>query len=201
MCHPGTRLACTLAALALLASLAGCSQAPLTAPPAPDAPSTRVEPPPPPSLLGLDTLVTSVLNWKVVSSVLVPGGVDQTVTGDRYSLHFAKGSLAQSVTVTIQDYDPNVLDVQFGPHGTQFATPVELSIDFSNTACDPRRNYGEAREPVLWYWNESKSRWEEVPGTTDWVHLRHVVELQHFSRYVLGGKAGWKHEPRTENDD
>jgi hypothetical protein len=33
------------------------------------------------------------------------------------------------------------------------------------------------------------------------VHLRYVVPLQHFSRYVLGGKAGWKQSPRTEGDD
>ena len=206
-------LAGTVVALALCSVLAGCSAAPLTAPPA----TSRIAPPgtiapAPPSRLSLpsgltgtstplDSTATSI-NWQLVNSVPVPAGVDMVVTGSHYALRFAKGSLARLETITIKEYDPAVLDVQFGPHGTRFATPVMLSIDFAGTKSDPGSAYADQSEPVLWYLNETTNTWEEVPGgTTDWVHLRYIVPLEHFSRYVLGGKAGWKHTPSTESDN
>ncbi len=203
----------TFVVLAMLSVLPGCSTAPLTAPPATPtiAPPGLVAPAPPSrlsvpnGLLGTTTLLDSTvaaLNWQLVKSVPVPAGVDTVVTGSHYALRFSKGSLDKLQIITIQEYDPGVLDVKFGPHGTRFGTPVMLSIDFAGTKSDPRTGYADASEPVLWYLNEITNHWEEVPGgTTDWVHLKYIVPLEHFSRYVLGGKAGWKHTPSTESDD
>lgn len=200
-----------LGTLAILLVLPGCSKRQLTETPAPNlsAPGAVVPAPPsrlsaPGGLVGgatpLDSTASTVL-WQVVNTVLVQPGVDTVVSGGRYSLRFSKGSLAKSEVITIKDYDSDVLDVQFGPHGTYFGTPVELSIDFSNTRCDPRKGYTETEAPVLYWLNETANRWEEVPGTTDWVRMKHVVHLEHFSRYVLGGKAGWKQTPpRTEGE-
>ena len=203
------RLAGALATLATLLALAGCSTAPLTAPPATSVATPGVVAPLPPSRLSasdnlqlqlpLDSLLAPVL--RTVTAVLVPTGVDTVVTGDRYTLKFAKGSLVAPTSVTIQDIDANVLDVTFGPHGTRFATPVELSIDFAGTNCDPGKNYANAEEPVLYYLNETTNQWEVVPGVTDWVHLKHIVHLEHFSRYVLGGKAGWKQAPPRDDGE
>src|SRR5262249_25523903 len=118
-----------------------------------------------------------------------------------YDLVFAKGSIASDTTVTIKEYDANVLDFQLGPHGIQFPVPVELSIDFSNTSCDPGSDVFDGREPVLYWLNDKTNRWEEVPGRTDWENRRLIVPLRHFSRYVVGGKAGWKQGPPSREDD
>lgn len=212
MSIPNRTVPGALSALVVLCVVTGCSQAPITAPlPSGIAPPGVVAPPPPsrlaaPSgligtLLPQDTTVTQPL-WQLIQSVPVLPGLETLVTGGRYSLRFAKGSLDQLQIITITDYDPNVLDVQFGPHGTRFVTPVELTIDFSGTAADPRTPYTDQSDPVLWYLNETTNRWEEVPGgVTDWVRMKYVVHLEHFSRYVLGGKAGWKQSPRTEDDN
>jgi hypothetical protein len=209
---PNRTISNALTVLAAVLVVAGCSRAPLTAPETPDgAPSDAVAPPPPSRLstptdpadlsLSPDSLLP-VLDWQLIKSVFVLPDVDAAVTCSHYSLRFAKGSLAKAETITIKEYDSNVLDVEFGPSGTKFDTPVMLSIDFAGTPADPRTAYADQSEPVLWWLNETTNRWEAVPGGfTDWAHMKYVVPLEHFSRYVLGGKAGWKQSPRTENDD
>lgn len=205
-------LASACVALVMTLVLPGCSSSPLTTLPMPGIAPPGAVAPEPPSRLSVsdrlqgaitptDSTVTS-LDWQLVSSIPVPAGVDTMVTGSHYALRFYKGSLAKLEIISIKEYDRNVIDVQFGPHGTRFVTPVELSIDFAGTNSDPRTANADPSEPVLWYLNETTNRWEEVMGgTTDWVHLKYIVHLEHFSRYVLGGKAGWKHSPNTESDN
>jgi len=210
-----TRLQLSFRVASLLAGLcviAGCSRSLLTAP----APTRTAQPglesvvapkpaPPPPSLLASPgpslPLPDSLIDWVPVVSTLLRKDQAALVVGHRWSLQFEKGSLPDDATVTIKDYDPNVLDVQFGPHGTKFGVPVTLSVDFSNTAADPGAAEWDQREPVLYWLDERTNTWVEVPGRTDWVHKKHIVQLQHFSRYVVGGKAGWKGSPHPEIDN
>ena len=212
MFNPNRTIPGALATLAAVFVVAGCSRVPLTAPLTPGSAPPGVVAPAPPSRLAkpsdqvvatqpLDSLAAS-LDWQVIRSALVLPGVETQLAASHYTLRFAKGSLSKLETITIKEYDSNVLDVEFGPSGTRFDTPVELSIDFAGTPADPRTAYADQSEPVLWYLNETTNHWEAVPGgVTDWVHMKFVVRLEHFSRYVLGGKAGWKQSPRTENDD
>ena len=199
-------------ALLALTLLAGCARLSPVEPELASRPATVVadeSAPPPPSRLYAPTpggsgsdLVGGVVAqvWDTICIRLVLPGFFEEVRASRYELKFQKGSLLSSILCTIKEYDPDVIDVQFGPHGTEFKEPVTLSIDFSGTAADPKSEIADGCEPVLWWWNEARGRWEVVPGTTDWKNLRHVVRLEHFSRYVLGGKAGWKHQPLTETD-
>jgi hypothetical protein len=188
-------------ALAGLLLLAGCSRSLLTSPAPstngePGAPSAVVQAPQPPSLLGgALPIIDKLLSWTTVVQTLVRKDQVAVVSGHRWSLEFDKGSLSADALITIQDYDPDVLDVEFGPHGTQFPVPVTLSVDFSNTACDPGVAQYNGREPVLYWLNDRTNAWEEVPGRVDWAHKKLIVKLPHFSRYVVGGKAGWKHDP------
>lgn len=211
--RPGRTLIQTALALLAVALITGCSRAPLTSPPEPSAlqGADRDRSPAPAGLIGgtVDSTLSnplprpiagSLLQWTVVTTTTVRAGADQTVNGGRYTLRFATGSLEQDEQITIQQYDPDVLDVQFGPHGTQFKTPVEVSIDFAGTAADPGLKRGHDVEPVLWYLDEKLNRWVIVPSVTDWEQKRLVVHLEHFSRYAVGGKAGWKNSPRTESD-
>lgn len=200
--HKRLRQAFALAGLLLLA---GCSKSLLTAPAptttAPAVESGKAPAPAPPSLLGgVINTVDKLLNWTTVVQTLVRKDEVKVVTGHRWSLQFVKGSLADDAQITIDDYDPDVLDVQFGPHGTQFPVPVTLSVDFSNTTADPGAAQCDGREPVLYWLNDRTNAWEEVPGRVDWAHKKLIVQLPHFSRYVVGSKAGWKAQPQRADD-
>ena len=204
------------AGLVAILALAGCSRRLLTAPEL--APSSATEPgptaqtsaPPPPAgrLAGASLLGTELppimpllqTAWRTVSSTLVRVGEEKAVTGGRYELDFHRGSLSEDILVTIQDYDSDILDVELGPHGTQFDEPVLLSIDFSGTAADPGAAAYDHREPAIFWLNDKTNQWEEIPSTTDWSRRRVEAKLEHFSRYVVGGKAGWKGQPSRADD-
>src|SRR5712671_2973148 len=112
-----------LAPLTLAALVAGCGRLPLTAPTntAP-APLVAAAPDPPSRLgVGSTSLLSQILNpvtnlvWDLICSEYVLKGTNASMSASHYSLRFAKGSLPQSTTVTMQEYDNAVLDVQFGP--------------------------------------------------------------------------------------
>ena len=195
-----------LLALASLLLVAGCSKGLLTAPDPGSTSAAVVEhgapqAPQPPSLLGgALPIIDKLLSWTTVVTKLVRTNQAMVVTGHRWSLQFERGSLSADATITIEDYDPDVLDVQFGPHGTQFLVPVTLSVDFANTDADPGAAHYNGCEPTLYWLNEQKNQWEEVPGRVDWEHKQLIVKLPHFSRYVVGTKAGWKHQPQRQDD-
>ena len=186
--------------------LAGCSRSLLTAPATGSTGASTSERgiaqvPPPANLLGgVLGGVNQLLNWTTVVQTLVLEDQVAVVTGHRWSLQFQKGSLTSDALITIQDYDPNVLDVQFGPSGTKFPVPVTLTVDFSNTAADPGVAHYDGREPVLYWLNDQTGDWVEMPGRVDWASKQLIVQLPHFSRYVVGSKAGWKSTPPRDND-
>lgn len=215
--HRPHRVAILLVAgLLAIVAVAGCSRSLLTAPdPATSRTTTEIvqpEAPPPPSgrLAGPSILATGITlppvlpvlksAWRTLTATLVRVGEVKTVSGGRYSLDFQSGSLSEDAVITIQDYDSDILDVELGPSGTRFGDPVRLSIDFTGTAADPGSDWYDHREPAVFWLNETTNQWEEVPSTTDWEHKRIEVQLHHFSRYVVGGKAGWKGQPNRADD-
>ena len=153
-----------------------------------------------PSMIEVQYKLEATRSWVTVVTKLVRKDQEMVVTGHRWSLQFEKGSLSEDATVTIQDYDANVLDVQFGPHGTQFPVPVTLTVDLSNTDADPSAPRYNGCQPTLYWLNEQTNAWEEVPGRLDSTNRKLIVKLPHFSRYVVGTKAGWKHQPQREDD-
>lgn len=201
--HNRLRPALVLAGALLLA---GCSRSLLTAPDAGPTSAATVERnvsqvPPPANLLGgVVNGVDKILNWTTVVTKLVLKDQVTVVTGHRWSLEFEKGSLLNDALITIQDYDPDILDVQFGPSGTKFPVPVTLTVDFSNTAADPGAVPYDGREPVLYWLNDQTNTWVEMPGRVDWASKKLIVQLPHFSRYVVGSKAGWKGSPHRADD-
>jgi hypothetical protein len=175
------------------------------------APSQVEAPAPPsdrlagPSILSQDITLPPVLpllntTWNIVTTQLVRSGEEATVTGERYELRFSKGSLSDDEVITIKDYDHDILDVELGPHGTKFGEPVTLSIDIRGTAADPGSKYYDQREPVVYWLNDGTNRWEQIPSTVDWARGRVEARLEHFSRYCVGGKAGWKGQPNREQE-
>ena len=55
-------------------------------------------------------------------------------------------------------------------------------------------------EPQLYWLNDETNKWEEIPGRLDAVNKKLIVKLPHFSRYVVGSKAGWRHQPQKQDD-
>jgi hypothetical protein len=184
-----------LGAAALLAASWGCTRdAGLTAPEYPGfsasaAERNAVEPQLLDALLG-DSL------WKTVTSVLVLPGQIRTVSGSRYSVSFGLLSLASPILFTIQERDKGVLDVQFGPDGTQFLSPVTARFNYANSANDPvSANYCGC-PPKVFYYNPGTDKWELVPGKDDPQNKVYTVQLQHFSRYAMtDGTGGWESVP------
>jgi hypothetical protein len=205
---PNRILIRTAIAATLALALTSCArQSLVSTPDNSDAPAAVVAvAPAPPSFLrtaGADTLFAPpiLLDWKLVTSMLVAPGNDVAVPAGRFTLDFRESSLEKPELVTVMMYDPNILDVKFGPHGTQFKTPVRVTIDFTGTAADPGAGNTEHLRPVLWYLDETNNRWVEVPGTVNWQTKQYVVYLEHFSRYVLGSKAGWKHDTQHDSGE
>jgi hypothetical protein len=202
MRHPH-RFAVTLAATLLVVLAAGCSRRLVTAPgPEPSPPASETTAPAVPSdrLTGPLARTLAAAQWHVIAAQLVQAGEVTTVSGGRYELQFERGSLANDELITIRDYDSDVLDVELGPHGTKFGEPVVLSIDFTGTRADPGAAWYDHSEPVVYWLNEATNRWEEVPSRTDWSRRRVEARLEHFSRYVIGGKAGWNGQPSREQE-
>lgn len=207
-----------VAGVVAILAVAGCSRSLLTSPEletsatTTSAPATEpvTAPAPPagrlagPSLIGIELppiLPLLQTAWRTLTSTLVRVGETKAVSAGRYELDFQKGSLSKDIEVTITDYDSDILDVELGPHGTQFDEPVLLSIDFGGTAADPgAAAHDPNREPAIFWLNENTNQWEEVPSTTDWSRHRIEARLKHFSRYVVGGKAGWKGQPSREDN-
>jgi hypothetical protein len=142
------------------------------------------------NLLNPVELITESLNWVMVTSETVVPGIVQKVVGSRYTLTFDKTSLEELTLITIQERDPGVIDVEFGPDGLTFDAPVLLEIDYSGTAKDRTSPDYNGLPPRLFWYNPDTKGWEVVPGTDDPATGTYRVWLKHFSRYALGSGPG-----------
>ena len=133
-------------------------------------------------------------NWtEIGGGTVLPEDSEKTVSGGRYELTFPRGSVTGETEITISQFSSEVLVIELGPHGTVFAKPVELTIDYSGTNVDPASPHFTGEEPVFFWYNPSEWRWEEIPGTNDPETLTYTVKLDHFSLYGLGdGTSGWE---------
>lgn len=132
------------------------------------------------------------LTWSEVAGDQVDAESGGTVTGSRYTLTFDKSSLKTSTWITIKERDSGVVDVELGPDGLKFESPVLLEINYAETANDPKSpDYNGLPPRVFWY-NPDEKTWTAMPGTDDPEARVYRVWLKHFSRYAMGDGAGWK---------
>ncbi|HEX7880594.1 MAG TPA: hypothetical protein VF720_14360 [Candidatus Eisenbacteria bacterium] len=135
--------------------------------------------------------------WYLVTMSTVKPLQLKTVAGSRYSLLFLPGSVVgKSIDVTIHERHPDIIDVQFGPHGTQFGVPVTLTINYAGTVLDPAHpNFKPG--PIQFYWLDPLPLlWLPIPGVDNPLTKTYTVTLSHFSRYTLArtppsGTADW----------
>jgi hypothetical protein len=142
-------------------------------------------------LLLIELDLEETVNWLVAAAEEVLPGTLETVTGSRYSVTFDVGSLRDPATITIKERDPGIVDVELGPDGLEFDSPVVLEIDYSGTANDPSSPDYHGLPPRLFWFNPKTSTWKVVPGTDDPKTRTYRAPLRHFSRYAMGDGAGW----------
>jgi hypothetical protein len=135
--------------------------------------------------------------WSEVAGDEVDAESGGKVTGSRYTLTFDKYSLEASTWITIKERNPGVADVELGPDGLKFASPVLLEIDYASTANDPKAPDYNGLPPRLFWYNPDEKTWTAMPGTDDPEARVYRVWLKHFSRYAMGDGAGW--DPRKHN--
>jgi len=151
-----------------------------------------VIPPPVPLSQGpLPEIAEAAREWYDLETEAVVPGLNSTISGGRWELVFRPGSVTETTPVSIRCWDDKVLDCELGPHGTQFGTPVELRVRYSGTKADPSNLAYDGTRPALFWFDDARGVWVEVAGVDDRANETYVVQLHHFSRYVLGGKAGW----------
>lgn len=203
--HLLPRLALVAAALGLVY---GCGSSSLNAPP-PSAPSLVVlpesDPPafvrtpnaPPPTMVVratptvinpivlIDTAVTEIARQ------VVPIDQDVTLLGGRCRMLIHAGSLGQDTDISIGYWDADFLAFDFKPEGTTFRRAVELCVDLSGTNVDPSSPNFDGTKPKFFWLNKPGGVWEELPGSFDEATMQFKVQLNHFSTYAVGSKAGW----------
>lgn len=100
-----------------------------------------------------------------------------------YVLRFPAGALVEDTYITIADAKNGYAMCDLSPHGIQFAVPVTLEFDLSKIDAD-----GYTDLTIEWY-DEGHDSWVDLGAA--WEQDRVYVGLEHFSRYVLSGRAGW----------
>ncbi len=123
-------------------------------------------------------------DWQQVASKWIwwNGGV---VSGSRYTLTFPEGAVSGK-RIRIWERAPHVLDVVFGPHGTEFGQTVTLTINLAGTNVDPGSPNYDGSVPEFYYLNEESDVWEPLPSSRHGAIL--TVQLEHFSRYAVASK-------------
>ena len=139
-----------------------------------------------------DPVLPGALQYVPIASRLVKPDRESSVSGGRWTLDFHPGSLSAAATVTIALASDGTMKVQFGPDGTQFGAPVDLTINYAGTVLDPSTpRYQPGLLPQFLYFDPALGQWVEMASDNDVKHNRLQVHLQHFSTYGLGSKAGW----------
>ena len=126
------------------------------------------------------------IEWLLVGSGWVTPTQPIKVKGSRYTLKFDAGSVAEDVLVTIHERDPQIADVEFGPDGTQFLCPVEVTIDYKGTVVDPESEDFNGAEPRAYWYDPTTEEWVEIPSIADKELKKVTFTVTPSSRYGVG---------------
>lgn len=188
-----SRLAILLAALTLSATTMSCSQSP-TAPVLYEGPVTSNssarwtddEPVSPPTIAEKPgtSITVAASQTRTINGLL--GG---TVRAGDFRVVFPPGAIRGTAQVTVTQRDMATREVELEispPSANAFLVPVLLTAD-----CRDMKPALLRLQTIHW-WNPDAQRWQEVPGVTISLLGKSVTApLWHFSKYKVGGKAGW----------
>jgi hypothetical protein len=195
-----------LAALAVLALLAGCSASPATAPQVNSTPSGTETSTGGARLLltrdgstqfvsvAIDTVLTTAaytLDLKDYSRTLdvvqeVDGAVGGTLTCGRFTLTIPPKAFegTAKIHMTIPDSAVTLCDMDIEPStSNHFDVPVTLALNLKGLDVNTQL------VSILW-WDPVANGWVAMPSDKNLASEIVTSSLSHFSRYA-GGKAGW----------
>jgi len=169
---------------------AGCGEDGLTTPNTPVSTADS-----PPQLLGssgylFNSNLVVPASWDVVGVGSAHPKKTVDIVSEKCVLTFGPGSVAKRTEITISMYDPSILDFQFGPSGIVFDAPVFAEVSYAGTNADPDEPHYDGTVPAFFYFNSGSGAWEQIPGAINEVEKTYSAEIQHFSRYALGGIPG-----------
>lgn len=186
------RIAIALAALTLSATLMSCSQSPT----APVIDPSQVNGNSSARWTEEDPIVTETL-IKPVATVApaatqtrtINGLLGGTVRAGDFRVVFPPGSIRGTAQVTVTQADLANREVELEispPSANAFLVPVLLIADCSDM------KPALLRVQTIHWWNPDTQRWQQVPGVTvNLLGKTVTAPLWHFSKYKVGGKAGW----------
>lgn len=125
---------------------------------------------------------------------------------DGVGVHVPKGALSADLEITVEKGDENEdkeqkeakrkekkvaavsEEVQYGPEGTTFSTPVTLTIPYDPALLASRGIKEDSLK--VYYWNPTLKDWEAMPSTLDKTAKTVSALTSHFSSYQIGGLGG-----------
>lgn len=180
--------ATTLGSALLILFAVGCGTQGVQAPDAVPV-YTADNPPPilraPGSGLGILSGTSDFYNV-VTKEIDEDGGV---IEGNRYTIVVPPNAVDDDVDFSISEWSPDVLDVEFGPHGISFNRSVRLMVDISGTNADAASMNYDAVQPTFYWFNDATGIWEALESKVAYIDgkMTLITYLQHFSRYAVGG--------------
>jgi len=125
---------------------------------------------------------------------------------DGAGVHVPKGALSTDLEITVEKGDENqdkeqktakrrVLkitavseEVQYGPEGTTFSTPVTLTLPYDAAAIAAQ---GLKEDDLkVYYWNVTLQDWQAMPSVVDKQSKTVNAQTNHFSAYQVGALGG-----------
>ncbi|MBI2386860.1 MAG: Ig-like domain repeat protein [Elusimicrobia bacterium] len=125
---------------------------------------------------------------------------------DGAGVRVPKGALAADLEITVDKGDENEdkaqkeakrremkikavsEEVQYGPEGTTFNTPVTLTVPYDASLI---ASLGINEDDLkVYYWNPGLKDWQVMPSTVDKQNKTVSAQTNHFSAYQVGGLGG-----------
>ena len=102
---------------------------------------------------------------------------------------FKKNDLPEDMTISFAwvsggSFEGMLNDLEFGPHGLVFNTPVEVKLSYKKADL---QGFNE-KDLKLFYYNEETELWELIGGEVDEKKKIVIAFLDHFSRYAIGAE-------------
>ena len=113
--------------------------------------------------------------------------------GDRHygksKITFKKNDLPEDLTISFEwvsggTFEGMLNDLEFGPHGLVFNSPVEVRLSYKKADL---QGFNE-KDLKLFYYNEETELWEFIGGEVDEKKKIVIGFLDHFSRYAIGAE-------------
>ena len=104
-------------------------------------------------------------------------------------IKFKKNDLPEDLTISCVwvsggTFEGMLNNLEFGPHGLVFNSPVEVQLSYKKADLQGI----EEEDLKLFYYNEETELWEFIGGEVDEKKKIVIAFLDHFSRYAIGAE-------------